>query len=132
MVSYHPPTYQTSVVLPIYQAHDYLDDSVLLFWLALGNQESQCHQCIVRQALASVGTVQDSVHTQIVDKDSSGNPFVAVAECVVFDDEAQEVGPLLFYAGVRLLAVKGLVNRPSLLTTEDSSVVASDCNSPSL
>jgi len=44
-------------------------------------------------------------------KNGGGDTLVAVGERMVLDDEVQQVGGLLLDAGIKLLAVEGLINR---------------------
>ena len=44
------------------------------------------------------------------DKNSGGDPLVAIGERMVLDDKVQQVGGLLLDAGIKLFAVEGLVN----------------------
>ena len=91
---------------------DYLDDSFLLFGAALGNKQGQGHQSIVSQAFAAVRAVEDTVHAEEIDKQGCCDPFVAVAEGMVFNDEIEEVCTLFLNAGIELFTTEGLVDRP--------------------
>jgi hypothetical protein len=51
------------------------------------------------------------VALQKPDKNRGGNPLVAIGERMVLDDKVQQVGGLLFDAGIKLLAVEGLIDR---------------------
>src|SRR3989344_4252313 len=99
----------SSCVLAVDQVDNHLDHDLPLIWLALGNQQGKCHQSIVGNAFLTVGVIQETLSLQKPDKNSGGNPLVAVGERMVLDDEVQQVGGLLLDAGVQLLAVEGLV-----------------------
>ncbi len=99
-----------SVVAPVDQVDDDLDDGVFLLRPALGDQEGQCDQSVVGQALGAVGAVEDAVAGKEIDEDGGGDALVAVAEGVVLDDEVKKIGGLLLDAWIKLLAVEGLVD----------------------
>ena len=87
-------------VTPIDQIDDHFDYGVFLFRLAFSNQQGQGDQCIIGQALAAVGTIEDVVGVQEIDEEGRSDSLVAVAESMVLDDEIEQVGSFLFGAGI--------------------------------
>jgi hypothetical protein len=57
-----------SVVAPVDQVDDDLDNGLFLFGTALRNQKCECHQGVVGEALGAVGAVEDSVVCEKVDE----------------------------------------------------------------
>ena len=84
-----------SIVIPVDEVDDHLDDSLLLLVPALSDEEGQCHQGIVSQTLAAIRPLEDTVSPEEIDEQRRRDPLVAVAEGVVLDDEVEEIGPLL-------------------------------------
>ena len=77
------------LVAAIYQIDNHLNNGILLFRFALRNQQRQGDQGIVGQAFAAITTVEDIVGVEKVDENGSGNPFVAITKCMIFDDKVK-------------------------------------------
>src|SRR3989338_3331374 len=100
-----------SRVLAVDQVDNHFNHDLPLVRLALGNQQGKRNQGIIGNALFAVGVIQKILALQKPDKNSGGDPLVAVSERMVLDDKVQQIGGLLLDAGIKLLAVEGLVNR---------------------
>ena len=86
------------LVVLIYQIHYHLRHHILLLGAALGDHQRQGDQCVVVQKARAVGTVEDAVVLQKPQEQKRRDAFVTVAEQVVLDCQAEQIGRLLLDA----------------------------------
>ncbi|MDP2862367.1 MAG: hypothetical protein Q8N95_06210 [Desulfobacterales bacterium] len=77
----------TSIIIPVDQVHDDLDDDLFVFGTAFRNHESQCHKSIVAYSLMAIIGIKNITGIQKPDEQESGNTLIPVDERVIFNNE---------------------------------------------
>lgn len=81
-------------------------------WFTL--RDEQCHgdEGCIGDALGSIGPVQGAVLFQKPQKQRGANALVAVHKWVIFNQEVEQIGGLLFDAGIEIPSAEGLHDCP--------------------
>ena len=98
-------------IVPVDQIHYHLRHHILLLGAALGDHQRQGDQCVVVQKARAVGTVKNAVVLQEPQEQERCDAFVTVAERVVFDRPAEQIGRLFLDNRVEITPAESLVNR---------------------
>ena len=80
-----PTDDRQSLITLIDQINDNLDDGLLLFGAAFGDEQGERHQGVVGKTFGAIGAVEDLIVRHKIDEQRGGDAFVAVGKGVVFN-----------------------------------------------